>query len=229
MSDSNKSDDPALLTAVLKVIASTESLAVVAVDEAERAKAKATARSGRDWQQLAAKRVIRRYSNKTAALGAGTGALAVVPGVGTLVAGVGGASADTVMSLKWHGEMALVLAAIYGHDIESREVKERCLTLAGLGLLFDMDKSSIGSQIFVDMAQQRLQQFSHAALKQVFKAIAKRSGRKAVEKMAPFGIGMVMGGSINKINARLVGRRVLEYLQAEQRGELKRAAIDGPV
>ena len=159
MSTNTEKDDPGLLAAVLKVMASTELLADIAEEEAEQAKEKADKKRGADWQQLAAKKVIRRYSNKTAVVGAGTGALAIVPGIGTLAAGVGGASADTIMSLKWHGEMAMVLAALYGHDIEQREVKERCLTLAGLGLLFDAENSSISSQIFIDMAQQKLQQF----------------------------------------------------------------------
>jgi len=209
-------------------LASVESLQAVASTEQQRAQN--SKKPVVDWRTVAAKRVIRRYSNKSAALGAGTGALAVVPGIGTLAAGLSGASADTVMSLKWHSEMALVLAAIYGHDISRGEVKQRCLALAGLGLLFG-DKSEgsvIGSQLFVDVAQQRLLQFSRGMLKQLFSSVAKRTGRKAIEKMAPFGIGMVIGGGANKINGQLVGNRVLGYLQAERRGELQRAAIDGP-
>ena len=160
---------------------------------------------------------------------------AAAPGMGTLLATLGGASADMALSMKWQAEMVMALAALQGHDLHDAQVRERCVMLAGLGVIAGTGKAGraggrlgpMSQQAFVDFAQQRLQNFSAAALRQLFRRLGTTTGRRSLEKLAPFGVGLVWGSSFNKMTTVLVGERAWAYLGAQRRGEVSWDGVDG--
>jgi len=150
---------------------------------------------------LVADKIISNYSYYAAFVGGTTALSGVVPGLGTVIATFGGATADAALSMKYQIEMTMAIATLYGHNIEVEEEKRLCLIVAGLGAINDAAKEGgkqIGSKAFVKMTQQYLKGATLQAVKEIFKKVGITFTRKAVEKAIPFGVGVIIGFSANK-------------------------------
>lgn len=162
--------------------------------------------------ELIIDKIISNYSYYTAFVGAGTALTGIIPGLGTVIATFGGATADAAMSMKYQIEMTI--ATICGHDIEVEEEKRICLMITGLGAVSEAAKEggkNIGTKAFVKMAQQHLKGATLIAVKEIFKKVGVTFTRKAVEKSIPFGIGVVIGFSANKGLTYYVGKKVKDF------------------
>lgn len=167
--------------------------------------------------KLAGDKIIAHYANLTAFTGGATALAGMVPGLGTVVAMIGGAATDTALCLKFQVEMTMALATIYGHDILDKEAQLGCELIAGIGLVTEQAKQSgkiVGTKMFVSMVRKHLSGSTLLLTKVIFKRIGLRFTRTAFVKAIPLGVGVLIGAGGNKIITTLVGKQVREYFLA---------------
>lgn len=208
-------DKPKLLQAVELVLADPADIKreVLALRKEFEKKHDRSKPSSQISEKLADK-VISNYSYYTAFVGGATALTGVVPGLGTVLAAFGGATADAALSMKYQIEMTMALAVVFGHDIEIEEEKRLCLLIAGLGAINQATKEggkAMGKKALVKLVQQHLKGATLVAVKEVFKKLGVVFTRKAVEKAIPFGVGVVIGFTANKSLTAYVGRRAKHF------------------
>ncbi|MDD7913812.1 hypothetical protein [Polaribacter ponticola] len=170
-------------------------------------------------------KIISNYSYYTAFVGAGTALTGIIPGLGTVIATFGGATADAAMSMKYQIEMTMAIATICGHDIEIEEQKRLCLMIAGLGAVSEASKEGgkqLGTKAFINIVRQNLKGSTLIAVKEIFKKVGITFTRKAVEKAIPFGIGVVIGFSANKGLTYYVGNKVKGFFLLKEEPEIRK-------
>ena len=210
-----KDDRPKLLRAVEILLADPaeikrEAIALKQQFEREHSDSK----SDGEINELLAKKIISNYSYYAAFVGGATALTGVIPGLGTVLAAFGGATADIALTMKYQIEMTMALAVIYGHDIEVEEEKRLCMLIAGLGAINQAAKkggAEVGKKALVKMTQQYLKGATLTAVKEVFKKIGITFARKAAEKAIPFGAGVVISFTANKTLTAYVGRRAKRF------------------
>ena len=169
-----------------------------------------------EWEHKlrVADKVISRFSKQAAMVGSTTALSGVIPGVGTAVAVLGGATTDTALSMKFQVDMSMCLADVFGYDITSADAQHLAFLIAAFGSL---ERSGaelgvrIGSKAGVRMLRQYLKGAALQAVKQVFRRVGITFTRKALEKAIPFGIGVAIGGAANYGLTRYVGRQAKEW------------------
>src|SRR5262245_5039477 len=115
---SNRDDKNALLKAIELILAKPESIKRESIRLIQKYRQRyKTDRTEDDIRDLAAQKIISNYSYLTAFSGGATALTGVVPGLGTVIANFGGATADIALCMKFQIEMAMALATIYDHDI----------------------------------------------------------------------------------------------------------------
>lgn len=173
-------------------------------------------RDEEDIKELVANKVIKNYSYMSAFSGGTTALAGVIPGLGTVVSVAGGATADVALCMKFQIEMTMALAHIYDHDILEEEEKRLCFIIAGLGAVNQAAQKGakeVGSKAFTKMVQQYLKGSTLVAVKEIFKRVGITFTRKSLEKAIPFGIGVVIGFTVNKTLSWYVGVRARDYFQ----------------
>ena len=169
-----------------------------------------------DIADLAAEKVISNYSYYAAFVGGATGLTGIIPGLGTVIATFGGATADAALTMKYQIEMTMALAVIYGHNIEIEEEKRLCLIVAGTGAINEAAKEGgkqVTTKAFIKMTQNYLKGATLVAVKEIFKKLGVTFTRKALEKSIPFGIGVVIGFTANKGLTWYVGSKAKDFFK----------------
>lgn len=169
-----------------------------------------------DIRELSANKVIQNYSYMTAFSGGITALAGVIPGLGTVVAAFGGATADIALCMKFQIEMVMALATIYDHDIETEDGRNLCFVIAGLGAINKAGQQGakeLGTQAFTKMAKQYLKGPSLLAVKAVFKKVGITFTRKSLEKAIPFGVGTFISFTVNKTLTWYVGKTSRDFFQ----------------
>ena len=169
-----------------------------------------------DVKEMVANKVIKNYSYMTAFSGGVTALAGVIPGLGTLASVTGGAAADIALCMKFQVEMVMALAHVYEHDILAEEERRLCFIIAGLGAINQATQKGakeVGSKAFTKMVQQYLKGSSLAAVKEIFKRVGVTFTRKGLEKAVPFGVGAVIGFTVNKTLTWFIGIRSRDYFQ----------------
>jgi uncharacterized protein (DUF697 family) len=166
-----------------------------------------------DIRRKAANKIISNYSYYSAFTGGVTSLTGIVPGVGTVIATLGGASADVVLSMKFQIDMVMSIAALYGHDIEDEEVQQVGFLVAGIGKLnFIADEGKrVGMKAFANIVNQYLKKGTRQAAKEISKKLGVRLSGKALQKAIPFGVGVVIGFTANKTLTWYIGRKARDY------------------
>ena len=212
--DSND-DKPMLLKAIELILAKPENIRAEALHLLERYKKQYKAdRTEDDIREMTADKIISNYSYYAAFSGGATALAGVVPGLGTAIATFGGATADTALCMKFQIEMVMAIATIYDHDIRKEEEHRLCFIIAALGTINSAAKEGakrIGTKAFIAMAQQYLKGATLATVKELFKRVGITFTRKALEKAAPFGIGVVISFSANKGLTWYVGSKAHDF------------------
>lgn len=173
-------------------------------------------RDEEDIKELVANKVINNYSYMTAFTGGTTALTGIVPGIGTVAAVAGGATADIALCMKFQVEMVMALAHIYDHDILAEEERRLCFIIAGLGAINQATQKGakeVGSKAFTKMVQKYLQGSTLLAVKEIFKRVGITFSRKGLEKAIPFGVGVVIGFTVNKTLTWFIGIRARDYFQ----------------
>ncbi len=212
------SDKPTLLKAIELILAKPEDIKRETLNIFKKYQSEhAQKKTAEEIRELVAKKIISNYSYLTAFVGGASGLTGLIPGLGTVLATFGGATADAALTMKYQIEMVMALAVVYGHDIENEEEQRLCLIVAGLGTINEAAKHSgkiVGTKAFVNMTQQYLKGATLIAIKEIFKKIGITFTRKAIEKAIPFGVGIVIGATANKGLTMYVGSKARDFFQS---------------
>lgn len=103
-----------LLNAVERILARDEDLVALVQKHANRTRAK-PGESKADWRRRVAKALVSDFSSRSALSGGAAALPALVPGIGSLIAVVGGAMADMALTLNYTPrQVSKVLATVLG-------------------------------------------------------------------------------------------------------------------
>lgn len=215
----NGDDKPRLLKALELVLADPAKIRreVIALKEQYQRKSSGSNSDGGgddEINNLVADKIISNSSYHAAFAGGVTALSGVVPGLGTVITTFGGPTADIVLSMKYQIEMTMALATVYDHNIETEEMKRLCFIIAGLGAINKAatdGTKAVGTKAFVKMVQQYLKGSTLQAVKEIFKKVGVTFTRKAVEKAIPFGVGVIIGFSVNKGLTWYVGNKAKDF------------------
>lgn len=220
MTQNNQNDKPAVLKAVEIIIASPESIQKQVQQMEYKYNKKYSKKMTEDQiKDKVADHIISNYSYYTSFAGGASALPGIVPGIGTAVAMVGGATADAALTMKWEIEMVMSLATVYGVDITIDEEQRLCYLIAAFGVINEAAKkgvSEVGAQALKRMVQQYLKGPTLVAVKEVFKKVGVVFTRKALEKAIPFGIGAVVGASSNKLLTVYVGKKAKDFFKTRE-------------
>jgi hypothetical protein len=224
MPSSDEAKGRQLLTAVERLVASNETLRRVAAE----AVALANTREGEEpTKDVAAREIVRRYSNLAAFAGGASGLAGLVPGMG-IPLGIGAALAELAFLLKFEVEMSLVLLHLYGFDIDDPQERQVGFLLASVGTY----EAGSSSNVVVDVARAEGVAIWNYGPRRAARTIVTTMAAivalrmwKGLLKLVPF-VGMAVGSSMNKVLTRRVGDRVRRDLKT--RRELLRKQAKAP-
>lgn len=213
-------EKPILLKAIELILAKPESIRSEALHTREKYQKRFRGeRTDHEIAEMAANKIISKYSYYAAFSGGATALTSVVPGLGTVIATFGGAIADTALCMKYQIEMVMALATIYDHDIRQDEEQRLCFIVAALGSIAEAAKAGakeVASKAFVAMAREYLKGATLATVKALFKRVFVTFSRKALEKAAPFGIAVFVSFGANKVLTRYVGSKAKDFFAANE-------------
>jgi hypothetical protein len=215
-STEEQGDKPVFLRAVEAIVAGPDDIfgVVRECDERIGKRRKTRDLTGEDRTLAVAGEVIERYARTCGRVGSLTAAAGVIPGVGTVVALVGSAAADLVITMKYQIEMVMALAHLYGRDISTEDERRLCYAVAGLGVATQAGLLSFKQftvQGLTEAAKKLLKTRAKQWLIKLFKMIGLRLTQKGLLRAIPFGVGVALGYSSNKKLTRYVGRRARDY------------------
>lgn len=158
--------------------------------------------------------VTRALGTELAAVGATTGGMAALPGVGT-VASLATSAADVGWTTTRACDLVMAIAAVHGHT-DAPPDERRAWVIAVLGYGAGAAEAlprilAAEEEAAREQARGRLSGGSLAALNQGFarnlatKWVMRRLAA-SVGKALPFGIGAVVGGVANRASARTIAR-----------------------
>ena len=159
MSQSSEDKESRLLKIVEAVAISPEDAQAIAEQYLNQSRSKYTDDSAWEHQLRAADKVIKRYSHTAGMVGGATGLTGIIPGLGTAVAVVGGATADTALCMKLQVDMCMCLASVFEWDIRSEDARSLVFLIAATGSLERAGVevgARVGSQASVRMLRQYL-------------------------------------------------------------------------
>jgi len=147
-------------------------------------------------------RLIKAKCQKTAAIGAGTSAASLVPGLGTAISLTVGLAVDIGSTLKLQSELVLEIAEAHGHRLTERQRSHVLLAVTGL---------STG-----------ISQLSGKAVKGLSQKAGELAAKKWLAKTVP-ALGMAASASTNVLSTYLIGKRADTYFVRgpEALGDLK--------
>lgn len=156
---------------------------------------------------------------------AGTGALTAlpgsIPGLGTLLALVGGTAFDLVGLLYFMSEMIAEMAVVYDRDLRKKGTAREMLWVFMFSIGADavggnvsrLAVSQMGRQAFVKLAQDLLI------------TLGIRVSQRSVIKAVPV-IGALISGAINYYFCRRAGRVVADYYENSNPGDWEGTTIN---
>jgi len=219
MSETDEAKGRQLLTAVERLVASNDTIreAVLVADARAKAKAPEAAKSKDTLREFTAKELIRTYSNRAAIAGGATAAPALIPGIGSLAAGVAGTFAELAYLLKIEVELALSMLHLYGFDIDDVKERQLAFLLASVGT-YDAG----GKNFLADIVKAEGVAIWNYAPRTIGKYVLKAMTALALAyvwrgfiKMVPI-LGIVIGTGVNKILTQRVGERVMADLRTRR-------------
>lgn len=205
-----------LLKAVERIVASPEEIECQAEAIVQEARKKLPQdAAGAQIRELAEQKIIARYANRAAMAGGASSLPALLPGLGTMAAFVGGGLVDMTMCLKYEIEMALALSSLHGFDI--RDPRER--QLAYLLAASHTYESTPGSVPIADFLKIELDAIWHYTPRQLgklvtalFVKLAIAYSGKGFVRAVPL-VGLIASGGINKALTHRLGKSVIKAFE----------------
>lgn len=196
-----------LLTAVERIVASSESIR--ATVEGARVRVKGELK-GEALREATGVELIRGYSNRAALAGGVSGLPGLIPGFGSIALAIGGGLAELTFLLKWEVEMALGLSHLYGFDIDDPRERQLGFLMASVGTYdatgknFFADVMKVEGTAIWNYAPRAIGRMVVSAMAMVAALYVWRGLLKAV----PF-VGMAVGSGMNKVLTQRVGNRCM--------------------
>ncbi|MFT3707429.1 MAG: EcsC family protein [Archangium sp.] len=224
MADADEEKGRQLLSAVERLITSNEKLLEVVAQAEETAKERSplVAKQKDTLKGLTAQQLTRVYSNRAAIAGGASAVPALIPGVGTIAAGVAGTLAELAYVLKCEVELCLSIAHVYGFDIEDQKERQLAFLLAAVST-YDSD----GKNFLADVIRAEgvaIWNYSPRVIGRIvvkaMTALALSYVGRGLTRMIPV-LGIVIGSGMNKVLTQRVGDRAARELRT--RRELMRA------
>ena len=162
---------------------------------------------------------IRSTRRRVAATGALSGALAIAPGLGTLLA-IGTITSQTLYALEQEVELVLGIAIIFGHELDDSD--ERVLeALAVVGIASGAVKLReevlvAGGERMAIAAFRRLPSLllTHGGgrvLSRILARFATSGVAKAAARVVPLGVGVAAGAGFDWLAVTGLGRAAMKY------------------
>ena len=215
-------DSNVLESAIRKIARSPDASRKLARKRLTQARAKNPGASDVELKANAAKTIVRGHALRTGVSGGVTGMLGLVPVVGTPAAIGIGATTDLVLQMKADVDMCHALVYLYKPHLREDEAFSLAVSLATYGTLEKKGLRSLGGQATrlasragVKILRQQLRGSALIATKQAFKRVGIVFTRKAVEKAIPFGVGAVIGSTVNASITTYVGRQARRWLELD--------------
>lgn len=166
-----------------------------------------------------ARELVRTTRRRVAATGAASGAAAIVPGLGTLVA-LGTVSSQAVYALEQEIELVLGVAMIYGHELSGSD--ERLLEalvvvgIAGGAVKLRENVLIAGGERIAVSALRRFPErvLGHAGSHILARVLARVAGTRAatsVLRVAPLAVGVAVGAGFDWAAVTALGRAATHY------------------
>lgn len=166
-----------------------------------------------------ARRLIRDTRRRVASTAAASGAAAIVPGLGTVIA-IGTATGQSLYALEQETELVLAIAIIYGRELAGSD--ERLLEalvvvgLAGGAVKLRDDLLIAGGQRITLAAFRRLPQIwlgraGNRILTRVLGRVLTQRAVSVVTRAAPLAIGAAAGAGFDWAAVTLLGRAAIGY------------------
>ena len=169
-----------------------------------------------------AQRIVDEFVRDASVIGAAGGAVAAVPGPGTVVKLTGGTVIETGALLERASYMILGVAEAYGYELEDIEVR-RYAVLRVLGAWVGATQGAtgiagtlgagLGKNATKAIPMPAIHAFNKKVGKQILFKWASRTGTIRLGSALPFGIGAGIGGTSNYFIAKALGRAAIKECQ----------------
>ncbi|TMF45386.1 MAG: hypothetical protein E6I23_05215 [Chloroflexi bacterium] len=166
-----------------------------------------------------AKELIRSTRRRVAATGALSGATAIAPGLGTMLA-VGTVTSQALYALEQEIELVLGIAMIYGHELgTSDERLVEALVVVGItsgAVKLREDVLVTGGERLAVAAFRRLPAtlLAHGGsrvLTRILMRFASTGAARAAARLVPIGVGVAAGAGFDWIAVTGLGRAAMKY------------------
>ena len=206
-----------ILTAVERILASSQSIRSTVEDARARAKEKHLLQKIDTVRELTAHEVARHYSNRTAIAGGVVGLPGLILGVGSIAVSIGGGLAELTYLLKCEVEMTLALSHLYGFDIDDPRERQLAFLMASVGTY-----DATGRNFFVDVMKVEGTAIWNYVPRKVGKfvvevvavMVAMYWWRGLIKALPVVGVGIGIG--MNKVLTQRVGARVTRDLRTRR-------------
>src|SRR5437763_13278174 len=176
------------------------------------------ANPGFDNDQLAAK-LIRDTRIRVAATGAASGAAAIAPGLGTLLA-LGAATSQALYALEQETELVLAISLIYGHELsESDERVLEALVVVGIAggsvklrenvLVAGGERITVAA--FRAVPKEWLGRAGGHVLARILARVVGSRMLSTIGRLVPLAIGMAVGATFDWVTVSALGRAAMRY------------------
>ena len=171
-----------------------------------------------DPDQLARK-LIRDTRFRVAATGAASGAAAIAPGLGTLLA-LGAATSQALYALEQETELVLAIALLYGHELsDSDERVLEALVVVGIAggsvklkenvLVAGGERITVAA--FRALPKEWLGRAGGHVLGRILARIAGSRALSTIGRVAPLAIGMAVGAGFDWVAVSGLGKAAMRY------------------
>ncbi len=170
-------------------------------------------------QEELARKLIRDTRVRVAATGAASGAAAIAPGLGTLLA-LGAATSQALYALEQETELVMAIAIIYGHELsDSDERVLEALVVVGIAggsvklrenlLVVGGEKITVAA--FRAFPKDWLGRAGGHVLGRILARVAGSRALSTLGRVAPLAIGMVVGAGFDWITVSALGKVAMRY------------------
>jgi len=166
-----------------------------------------------------ARELIRSTRRRVAATGALSGATAIAPGLGTVLA-VGTVTSQALYALEQEIELVLSIAMIYGHELATSDERlVEALVILGLtsgAVKLREDVLVTGGERLAIAAFRRLPAtlLTHGGsriLTRILMRFASTGAAKAAARLVPIGVGVAAGAGFDWLAVTGLGRAAMKY------------------
>lgn len=215
-------DGNVLEKAVRKIARSPDATKKLVRKRMSQARSKNPGASDVELKINAAKVIVRGHALRSGVSGGVTGLAGAIPGPGTVAVITAGAATDFVLFMKINVDMCLALVYLFKPDLSEDEAFSLAVSLATYGTMerrgvkyLGGQATKLASEAGVRILRQQLRGSALIATKQAFKRVGIVFTRKAVEKSIPFGVGAVIGSSVNAGLTTYVGNQARKWLELD--------------